>query len=56
VAKSWQQLCLFCRGEGIVCVEQEGDLGTYVECGMCSWDLSDVKDCKPETPEADIGE
>lgn len=29
------QLCLFCRGEGIVCVEAEGDLGTYVDCAYC---------------------
>ncbi len=35
MAKSWKQLCLFCRGEGIVCLEKEGDLGTYVDCNYC---------------------
>lgn len=42
-----QQLCLFCRGEGIICVEKEGDLGTYVECSVCDA-LAD--DAFPEEP------
>ncbi len=42
MAESWKQLCLFCRGEGIICVEREGDLGTYVECGYCDALADDV--------------
>lgn len=30
-----EQLCLFCRGDGVICIEREGDLGTYVECSAC---------------------
>ena len=29
------QLCLFCRNTGLIAVETEGDLGTYVDCGYC---------------------
>lgn len=41
MSKSWKQLCLFCRGQGIICLEKEGDLGTYVDCSYCDAGLND---------------
>lgn len=41
MAKSWKQLCRWCRGEGIFCLEREGDLGTFVDCSYCDAGIND---------------